>query len=73
VNNLTEAQKLILFGAAEQLAELNETEGMCVAAQISYIIMDAEGEETIGGLFQGGLMNCIGLASWQTTRLLEDE
>ena len=72
-SNLTEDQQLILYGAAEALAKSREIEGMCVAAQISYIILDSDGDETIGGVFQGGLMNALGLATWQQARILEDK
>jgi len=72
-SDLTDAEKATLFGAAENLAASNGTVGMCVAAQIAYVIMDSNGNETIGGVYEGGLMNAVGLASWQHDRLLADE
>lgn len=72
MRRLSSTESEILLDAVSRLAAADGITGMPIAAQISYLILDEEGEERAAGFYSGGVVQAMGLVRYQQLQLDHD-
>lgn len=58
--------------AVSKLAAADGITGMPMAAQISYLVIDEDGQERVAGFYTGGAVQALGLTRYQQLQLDHD-